>query len=398
MMSSTRSQSINNEQYAGLVLLLGAVVALLCANLPYTSATYRAIVHHNSGIVLFHHTIGARFWVNEVLMCLFFFHIGLELKYNLVNGALKNKRVAAMPLYGAIGGMLVPAFCFLVFNSTSAQIKGWAIPTATDIAFALGALSIVKRHVPTGLKSFLLALAIFDDIGAILIIALFYSNKINLIGMLMTIVICVLIFLLNHRRVTKISSYVLYGSFLWVALFVTGIHTTLAGVLTGIAIPITTGPNGRKTYGMDNNIYALAHKLAPGINYLILPIFAFFNAGTEIMSGPNILHPIGIGIMTGLVIGKPLGILSFCYISYLLKQCRLPENTNWQHITGVGFLCGIGFTMSLFIGKLAFYKTHIVYMAVVKKSVLIGSLLSGILGIYYLKSHTKEIKRTTRGL
>ena len=396
MMPATPRHAINNEQYAGFILLLGAVIALICANLPYTAVTYQAIVHHSSGIELFHHTIGARFWVNEVLMCLFFFHIGLELKYNLVNGALKNRRVAAMPLYGAIGGMLVPALCFFIFNRTAAELKGWAIPTATDIAFALGALSLVKKHVPPGLKSFLLALAIFDDIGAILIIALFYSNKINMIGMLMTIVVCGLIALLNHRRVTHINSYILFGCILWCALFITGIHTTLAGVVTGIAIPLTTGPKGRKTYDMDNNVYALAHKLSPGVNFIILPIFAFFNAGTQIMSGYPILHPIGVGIMTGLVIGKPLGILSFCYISYLLKLCRLPDKTNWQHITGVGFLCGIGFTMSLFIGKLAYYKTHLAYMAVVKKSVLLGSLISGSLGIYYLKSHTKVMRHRMR--
>ena len=385
-------QTQHHELTAGLVLLVSAIIALLFANIPSTASLYKAIIHHNSGYELFHHPIGARFWVNEVAMCVFFFNIGLELKYHLVNGALKNRRVAAMPFLGAIGGMLVPAACFIIFNNTPSELRGWAIPTATDIAFAIGALSLVKRHVPDGLKSFLLALAIFDDIGAILIIALFYSHSINPIGMLFTVVICGLLAVLNRRKVDAISVYVLYGCFLWAALLVTGIHTTLAGVVAGVSIPIVTTKNGRKTYGMDNNVYRLAHGLSPYVNFIILPIFAFFNAGTQIMSADSIFHPIGVGIMTGLVIGKPLGIISFCYIGQNLKLCRLPDRTTWQHIAGVASLCGIGFTMSLFIGKLAYYKANISYMAIVKKSVLTGSLLSGMLGLYYLKTHTKCLK------
>ena len=199
----------HHELAAGIVLLISAIIALLFANIPSTASLYKAIIHHSSGYELFP-TIGARFWINEVAMCVFFFNIGLELKYNLVNGALKNKRVATMPFLGAIGGMLVPAACFIIFNNTPSELRGWAIPTATDIAFAIGALSLVKRHVPDGLKSFLLALAIFDDIGAILIIALFYSYSINPIGMLFTVVICGLLAVLNRRRVDAISVYVLW--------------------------------------------------------------------------------------------------------------------------------------------------------------------------------------------
>ena len=205
-------------------------------------------------------------------MCVFFFNIGLELKYNLVNGALKNKRVATMPFLGAIGGMLVPAACFIIFNTTPSELRGWAIPTATDIAFAIGALSLVKRHAPDGLKSFLLALAIFDDIGAILIIALFYSHSINPVGMLFTVVICGLLAVLNRRKVDAISVYILYA-FLWAALLVTGIHHT-CWCSSWYQHPHHHHKNGRKTYGMDNNVYRLAW-IKPYVNFIILPIFAF---------------------------------------------------------------------------------------------------------------------------
>lgn len=384
----------------GVLLLVTTLIAMLLANFDTTAENYQHLVRYSTGVTMFHHDIGLRFVVNEVLMCLFFFNIGLELKYNLFNGELSDRKVAAMPFIGAIGGMIMPALIYVLCNQLNdGQLRGWAIPTATDIAFAIGVLSFAKKNVPKSLKAFLLALAIFDDLGAILIIGLFYSHKLNPFGLIISAGVCIALYRMNRQHILKVWPYVLMGLILWFGLFVAGIHTTIGAVITAIAIPMKTTPSGRKTFNERNNIFVLSETLAPFINTIILPIFAFFNAGTSIMSNNPILHPVGIGILAGLIIGKPLGIISFCFAGESLRLCKLPEKTRWKHIIGLGFLCGIGFTMSLFIGKLAFYKHYQQnYLNIAKKSVLTASLLSGLIGLYLLSrlKHSTVAKRKSK--
>ena len=390
---SADTNSHHADIMPGLLLMVTTLIALVLANIPATRSNYQALVHYTSGITLFHHDIGLRFFVNEFLMCLFFFHIGLELKYSLYNGDLSDRKIFMMPLLGAFGGMLVPAVIYLSLNQfEGGYSRGWAIPTATDIAFAIGVLSLVKNRIPKSLKSFLLALAIFDDLGAILIIAFFYSHKLNLLGLLISFLVCAYLLLLNRRNHLRLGAYCVSGILLWFGLFVTGIHTTVGAVITAVSIPLSTTPSGRRTFDERNNVFQLAHHIAPYVNVIILPIFAFFNAGTSIVSNNSVFHPVGIGIILGLVVGKPLGILFFCRIGTLLRLCRLPEKTNWHHLIGMSFLCGIGFTMSLFIGKLAFYhRSQLAILNIVKKSVLAASLLSGIVGLTYLsRLHKKQ--------
>ena len=381
-----------------ILLMTTTVIALILANLPSTNVNYFALVNYTSGISLFHHDLGLRFVVNEILMCVFFFHIGLELKYSLCNGDLRQPQVATMPLYGAVGGMLVPMLCYLYFNfSTGGALRGWAIPTATDIAFALGVLALIENRIPSGLKAFLLALAIFDDLGAIMIIALFYSHQLNLFGLCASIMVCLYLYRLNRRQHLGLRAYVIAAILLWFTLFVTGIHTTIGAVITAIAIPLSTTASGQPSYGNNNNLYRLAHKLSPLVNTCILPLFAFFNAGTNVAAGYILLHPVGQGIITGLLVGKPLGILLFCAIGEHLGHCKRPQAVTWHHIIGMSFLCGIGFTMSLFIGKLAFYKAyHHHLLAMVKKSVLVASFFSGFIGLAYLACQPKAIAKPGR--
>ena len=385
-----------SEIIPGLLLMVTTLIALLLANIPSTRSSYQTLVHYSTGINLFHHDIGLRFFVNEFLMCLFFFHIGLELKYSLYNGDLSDRKIFMMPLLGAIGGMLLPAVLYMTINQADGgQYRGWAIPTATDIAFAIGVLSLVKNRIPPSLKSFLLALAIFDDLGAILIIAFFYSHHLNLIGLCCSVLVCAYLIWLNHRGHLKLGAYLFAGLLLWVGLFVTGIHTTVGAVITAVSIPLATTASGRRTLNEKNNVFQLAHHIAPFVNVIILPVFAFFNAGTSIISKNSVFHPVGLGIIAGLIIGKPVGILLFCRLGTLLRLCKLPEKTNWHHVIGMSFLCGIGFTMSLFIGKLAFYhRDQLHILNIVKKSVLAASLFSGIIGLTYLsRLHKRQIKR-----
>lgn len=381
--SALMAENTDNDKITGVLLILATIIALLCANTPGIKPWYREITHATTGLTWFHHPVNSRFLVNEILMCVFFFAIGLELKHSFFCGDLSNPKKASMPMVGAIGGMLIPAALYVLVNTgVDGQIRGWAIPTATDIAFAIGALSLIQDHVPHSLKSFLLALAIFDDLGAIIIIALFYSYKINPFGFVLTGIVLAFLWQLNHKESCALWAYLLLAACLWFSLLMTGIHTTIGGVIIAFAVP--TRIRGQEQLEMVH------HRVLPYIQYGILPIFAFFNAGTHIVweSSP---HPIALGIALGLLIGKPLGIVTSCWIAERLGISQLPAQAKWRHIIGVGFLCGIGFTMSLFIGKLAFYhSSHIQYLQIVKRSVLFSSLLAGILGLALLHFYGKE--------
>ncbi|MEC8882181.1 MAG: Na+/H+ antiporter NhaA [Pseudomonadota bacterium] len=384
----------HSDLMTGVILICTTALAIILANNSATESIYLSISTLGLGIKFSHHSLDSKFLINEILMCVFFFNIGLELKYALYNGALKDRKVSTMSLIAAIGGMLIPALIFLQMNSgPMGQVRGWAIPTATDIAFAIGLLSLVENKIPKSLKAFLLALAIYDDIGAIIIIGLFYSHKIHLLALASSALITSVMLKLNRLQYMKIHSYIVLGMLLWIGLFITGIHTTLSGVICALCIPMTQTKDKKPTYEDANNIYLLSKKITPYINYMILPIFAFYNAGTNISTGDGIWNPIGIGIITGLVIGKPVGILTACYLGKLFGLCELPKDATWRQIAGIGFLCGIGFTMSLFIGKLAFHKPyHKSYLEMVKKSVLTGSAAAAVLGIGTL-SFTDKRKR-----
>ena len=387
----------HSDLTTGIILVCVTIFAIIVANNSFTRAIYHDIKTFGLGIKLYHHSLNSKFVVNEILMCLFFFNIGLELKYELYNGALRDKKVSTMSLIAALGGMLMPAIIYLSANSGPlGQIKGWAIPTATDIAFAVGLLSLVENRIPKSLKSFLLALAIYDDIGAIIIIGMFYSHEIHLLALATSVLITIVMLQLNRSRHMKIHTYVILGMFLWVAFFITGIHTTLSGVICAVCIPMTQKKN-KPTYGEDNNIYVLRQKITPYISFIILPIFAFYNAGTKISAGDNTWSPITLGIIGGLVVGKPVGILMACALGKYLGFCDLPKGATWRQIIGIGFLCGIGFTMSLFIGKLAFHKQHHKSnLEIVKKSVLTGSTIAAILGIGILSFPSKQNNLTKR--
>lgn len=393
-MQSNQKQDI----LTGFILLTATALALTLANLDATQAWYHKITHYGVDFSLANHAVDGKFFVNEVLMCVFFFNIGLELKYELKNGALSRFELAATPLIGAIGGMLLPAFFYLVCNlAPDGELRGWAIPTATDIAFAIGLLSLVEGRVAEGLKAFLLALAIYDDLGAIVIIGLFYSKKTNIYALLFSLFLVALMQKLNAFNHRKNSTYVGIGVLLWGGLLAAGIHTTLSGVITAVFIPMNRGHNNQRTLADDNNLYVLRKKIAPYVQFGILPLFAFFNAGTPISHHIGYLfeNPVSLGIMLGLVFGKPLGIVTFCYLGRLFKLCDLPSRTSWRQLFGIGCLCGIGFTMSLFIGKLAFHKIHHQgTLERVKQSVLLGSLSSGILGLGLLSIPSKQRKET----
>jgi NhaA family Na+:H+ antiporter len=385
----TQKTSSDNDKTTGILLILATIIALICANTPTTHQWYRNITHATTGWEWFHHPINIRFFINEMLMCVFFFAIGLELKHSFFCGDLSDRQKASMPMIGAIGGMLVPAALYILVNmNTGGQIRGWAVPTATDIAFAIGALSLVQDHVPKSLKSFLLALAIFDDLGAIIIIALFYSYGLHWYGLLLTGLTSWLLSVINKRQSTALWAYGILGACLWLSLLATGIHTTIGGVIMAFAVP--TEIKGRPI------LEHVHHAVTPYVQYAVLPLFAFFNAGTVIVWEAQ-LHPIILGIALGLLVGKPVGIVASCWIAESLGLSQRPENAQWTHIIGIGFLCGIGFTMSLFIGKLAFYKyAHVHFLQMVKRSVLFSSVLAGLIGIgflHYTKTPEKIAKQ-----
>lgn len=373
------------ESAGGILLMATAVLAIIVANSPL-EAYYALLLDTPVEI-----RIGALeiakpllLWINDGLMAVFFFLVGLELKRELVEGELSDKRNIILPGAGAIGGMLVPALIYVYFNiGDDAAISGWAIPAATDIAFALGILSLLGKRVPTSIKIFLTSLAIFDDIGAILVIAFFYTSKISLSALIVVAFCIPLLAFINRRNVESKAVYITIGLVMWVAMLKSGVHATLAGILVAMFIPVTS----KKTPGYSP-LKDLEHDLHSVVAFIVLPIFAFANAGINLsgVGTEQLLHSVPLGIAAGLFVGKQVGIFGFCWLAIQLKLSDLPKDMTWCSLYGTAALCGVGFTMSLFIGSLAFEETSINIFFDERLGIIIGSLASGIVGYLILNA------------
>lgn len=327
-------------------------------------------------------------WVNDGLMAIFFFLVGLEIKRELMEGELNSLSKFALPGFAAVGGMVVPGLIYAFFNwEVPGYLHGWAIPTATDIAFALGILSLLGSRVPVSLKIFLTALAILDDLGAIVIISLFYTHDMSMLSLALAGLCVIILAILNITGVKQIGAYILVGFILWICVLKSGVHATLAGVILAMAIPLRD-----KDDPSNSPVRNLEHALHPWVAFLVLPIFAFFNAGVsfEGITLKTFTHSIPLGIAAGLFIGKQLGVFGAAWIAVKAKLAKLPEGASWSWIYGIAMVCGIGFTMSLFIGTLAFNETDKHYAVLVRLGVLLGSLLSGVLGYFILFFKSKK--------
>jgi Na+:H+ antiporter, NhaA family len=372
------------ESAGGIILMFAAVLALLCANSPLQS--YYALLLDTPVEI----RIGALeiakpllLWINDGLMAVFFFLIGLELKRELVEGELSDKRKIILPGVGAIGGMLVPALIYSYFNfSDATAMKGWAIPAATDIAFALGVLSLLGSRVPVSIKIFLTSLAIFDDIGAIVIIALFYTAKISLLSLLLAACCIPVLALLNKRKTESKSLYLLVGIVMWVAMLKSGVHATLAGVILAMFIPMKSANNPE-----HSPLKSMEHDLHSVVAFYVLPVFAFANAGISFsgVGTEQLFHSVPLGIALGLFVGKQLGIFGLCWLAIKLKYTDLPSGMSYGSLYGTAALCGVGFTMSLFIGSLAFEETNVDLFFDERLGIILGSVASGLAGYLLLR-------------
>lgn len=387
-------QFLRLESASGIILMISASMAILIANSPLQSL-YNLLIETPVAIQVGAFTINKPLllWINDGLMALFFFLIGLELKREFIEGELSDRKKITLPIIGAIGGMAIPALIYAFMNwDNPVALKGWAIPAATDIAFALGILLLLGKKVPTTAKIFLTSLAIFDDIGAIAIIAIFYTSNISVLALMVAAICITILFILNKTHVSTRSIYLIVGLVMWVALLKSGVHATLAGVILALFIPIKDKKNPE-----ESPLKILEHDLHGLVAFVVLPVFAFVNAGIN-LSGvglKQIIHGVPFGIVLGLFIGKQIGIFGLCWLSIKLKLAKLPEGINWMTLYGISCLCGVGFTMSLFIGSLAFEETQVNMLFDERLGILIGSLLSGILGYIVLstslsKNHQKQ--------
>jgi len=369
------------EAASGLILLFAAIIALIVSNsnlseLYFTTLNkYLFIGINNYGLKL-----SVIHWINDALMAIFFFFVTLEIKREFLQGELSNIKQALLPIIAAVGGMLVPALIYVFINFGNGEtLKGWAIPSATDIAFSLGVLSLLGKRVPLSLKVFLTALAIIDDLGAIVIIALFYSGDLSIKYLSLMLLSFILLLVINKFNVKKFLPYLVVGIFLWDFTHNSGIHATIAGVLLAMTIP------HRKKEKDFSLLIKVEHAISPYVAFAIMPLFAFANAGVSLegLSFASLLDKVPLGIVLGLFVGKQLGVFIFSYVSIKLKVAQMPSNTSWYNFYGVGVLTGIGFTMSLFVGNLAFVD-NMQYMDGVKIGVLTGSLLSTLFGYFLI--------------
>ena len=377
--SSLLHKILASETAGGLILIATAAIALAVANSPLSEDYFHAL-HAYVGPLSVHH------WINDALMALFFLLIGLEVKRELMEGELSSWGSRILPGAAAIGGMAVPALVFLAFNGADpALAHGWAVPAATDIAFALGVLSLVGSRAPASLKIFLAALAIIDDLGAVVIIALFYTADLSLLDLAGAAGCVALMLVLGRLRVMSLPVYLIIGVALWVFMYRSGVHATLAGVILAFCIPITA-PKNRG----ESPLHQLEHILHKPVAFIVLPIFAFANAGVALtgLSTEMLLQPLVLGTATALLLGKLVGVMAGSAAVILPKLAPMPSGARWSHMFGVSLLCGIGFTMSLFIGLLAYDDTAL--QDLVKIGVLAGSILAGVLGYLVLIS----LKRT----
>ncbi|MDX1490619.1 MAG: Na+/H+ antiporter NhaA [Pseudohongiellaceae bacterium] len=367
---------LHSESASGIILMAAAGLALIIANSPLDSL-YNLLLTTPVAVQLGALNVSKPLllWINDGLMALFFFLVGLELKRELIEGELRERRNIILPGAGALGGMLVPAAVYLLINrGDSDATSGWAIPAATDIAFALGILSLLGSRVPTTLKIFLTSLAIFDDIGAIVIIAIFYTSTISL-GSLLVAGLCIpILYILNRKEVTARSVYRLIGIIMWVSMLKSGVHATLTGVILALFIPLRAKnePSVSPLKDWEEDLHVL-------VAFFILPVFAFANAGIDLrgIGLEQLGHGVPLGIALGLFLGKQMGVFSFCYVAIKLKLTDIPKGMNWSSLYATGALCGVGFTMSLFIGSLAFEESGVNRVFDERLGIIIGSLLSG---------------------
>lgn len=371
------------EASAGVLLMFAALLALV-ANNTILSPLYGALLSTPVAVQIGGLEIAKPLllWINDGLMAVFFFLVGLEIKREILEGELSTFDKASLPIFAAIGGMAAPALVYAWINWGSPEtLSGWAIPAATDIAFALGILALLGSRVPVSLKVFLLAVAIIDDLGAIVIIALFYTSDLSMTALGVAAAGFAALVALNRMGVKTITPYALLGLIVWTAVLKSGVHATLAGVMIALTIPL----HGKKESD-QSPLHKLEHDLHPWIAYLVLPVFAFANAGVSFagLSFASLLAPVTLGIALGLFFGKQIGVLALSYLAVSLKLARLPSGISWGHIYGIACLTGVGFTMSLFIGTLAFDTTDVLNQ--VRLGVLTGSLASGIVGFFVLRA------------
>ncbi len=375
------------EAASGVMLLIFAIVALVLSNSPLSDHYFSTLnAHILIGTKNFGLDLSILHWINDVLMAIFFFVVTLEIKREFIQGELSNPKQALLPIIGAVGGMAVPALIYIIINIDSSHtIRGWAIPSATDIAFSIGVLSLLGSRIPLALKVFLTALAIIDDLGAIIIIAFFYSTELQYINLLLMLVSFIFLIVLNKLGVKQFIPYLILGIFLWYFTHGSGIHSTISGVLLAATIP------HRKNKDDYSMLLKLEHILSPYVAFGIMPLFALANAGVVLdnLSIDTMLAPIPLGILCGLFFGKQIGVFIFSYLSVKLKIAEMPSNTNWVKLYGVGVLTGIGFTMSLFVGNLAFIEDTS-NLDGVKIGVLAGSTLSALVGYFLLLIVSKK--------
>ncbi len=369
------------EAASGLVLLFSAIFALIISNSSYADLYFSTLEKY---LFIGFNEIGLKLsilhWINDALMAIFFFFVTLEIKREFLQGELSNFKQALLPIIAAIGGMVVPALFYVIINFGDPEtLNGWAIPSATDIAFSLGVLSLLGKRVPISLKVFLTALAIIDDLGAILIIAIFYSGDLNILYLSLMSIAFILLLLINKFNIKKFLPYLIVGLALWDFTHNSGIHATIAGVLLAMTIP------HRKKEKDFSLLLKIEHAISPYVAFGIMPLFAFANAGVSLegLSFYSLMDKVPLGIVLGLFVGKQLGVFVFSYVSIKLKIAQMPNNSNWFNFYGVGILTGIGFTMSLFVGNLAFVE-NMQYMDGVKIGVLTGSLLSTLAGYFLI--------------
>ena len=375
------------EASSGIMLLLAAILALVISNGSYSDEYFSILKKYITlGTESFGLKLSVLHWINDVLMAIFFFFVSLEIKREFLQGELSNPKQALLPIIGAVGGMVVPALCYIVINyEDSTTLNGWAIPSATDIAFSLGVLSLLGKRVPISLKVFLTALAIIDDLGAIVIIAFFYSGNIQIMYLVLMLIALITLVLLNKFKVNNFIPYLIVGIFLWDFTHQSGIHATIAGVLLALTIPHNIKIN------KNSLLLKLEHGLSPYVAFGIMPIFAFANAGVSLegLTFLSLLNPVPLGIVLGLFFGKQIGVFVLSYLAVKFKIADKPTNSTWPAFYAVSILTGIGFTMSLFVGNLAF-ANDMQYMDGVKIGVLAGSLLSTVFGYVLLLLFSKK--------
>ncbi len=375
------------EAASGLILLIAAILALIVSNSNFSDLYFHILEQYLFiGINNFGLKLSVHHWINDLLMAIFFFFVTLEIKREFIQGELSNLKKALLPIIAAVGGMVIPAAFYVAVNFDNVvTLNGWAIPSATDIAFSLGILSLLGSRVPISLKVFLTALAIIDDLGAILIIAFFYSGDLSILYLGLILITFIFLLVLNKFGIKVFLPYLLIGAFMWYFTYKSGIHATIAGVLLATTIPHRIK---EKDFSL---LIKLEHSISPYVAFLIMPIFAFANAGVSLdgLSLSSLLQPVPLGILLGLFFGKQVGVMMFSFLAVKLGAAQMPDNSSWLNLYGVSILTGIGFTMSLFVGNLAFVE-NLEYIDGVKIGVLSGSLLSTVCGYFLLLFTSKK--------